>query len=150
MRAVIQRVSRSSVQINGKVEGKIGVGLNVLLGVGQEDNEEDAEWLASKISSLRIFDDEAGVMNLSINDIKGEVLAISQFTLHAKTKKGSRPSYMRAAKPDQATPLYEHFHRALKMRISGKVETGIFGADMKVIIENDGPVTILIDTKRKE
>ncbi|HKL39257.1 MAG TPA: D-aminoacyl-tRNA deacylase [Cryomorphaceae bacterium] len=150
MRAVIQRVRKSSVEINGKVEGEIGQGLNVLLGVGQDDSEEDANWLAAKIGSLRIFDDNEGLMNLSVNEVKGDVLAISQFTLHAKTKKGTRPSYIRAAKPDLAVPLYEHFLKVLKVEVQGRVESGVFGADMKVLIENDGPVTILIDTKNKD
>jgi len=150
MRAVIQRVRKSSLEINGKVEGEIGQGLNVLLGVGQDDSEEDANWLAAKIGSLRIFDDNEGLMNLSVNEVKGDVLAISQFTLHAKTKKGTRPSYIRAAKPDLAVPLYEHFLKVLKVEVQGRVESGVFGADMKVLIENDGPVTILIDTKNKD
>jgi len=150
MRAVIQRVIKSKVEINGKIEGEIGRGLNVLIGIGRDDTKEDAEWLAAKVAALRVFDDEAGVMNLSVNEIEGEVLAISQFTLHAKTKKGTRPSYIRAAKPDQAIPLYNHFIELLEKEVKGKVESGIFGADMKVLIENDGPVTILIDTKNKE
>lgn len=150
MRAVIQRVGKSVVEIDGKVKGEIGRGLNVLVGVGQEDSEEDANWLAAKIAALRIFNDENGVMNLSVNEVKGDVLAISQFTLHAKTRKGTRPSYIRAAKPDVAIPLYEYFLKVLKREVFGKVESGIFGADMIVLIENDGPVTILIDTKNKD
>lgn len=150
MRAVIQRVRKSSVEIDGKVEGEIGQGLNVLVGVGQDDSEEDANWLAAKIGALRIFNDDEGLMNLSVNEVGGDVLAISQFTLHAKTKKGTRPSYIRAAKPDVAVPLYEHFLKVLKVEVQGRVESGVFGADMKVLIENDGPVTIVIDTKNKD
>ena len=150
MKAVIQRVRNSKVEIDGEIEGEIGLGLNVLVGVGQEDTEEDANWLAAKIVALRIFDDAEGVMNLSVNEVKGDVLAISQFTLHAKTKKGTRPSYVRAAKPDLAVPLYEHFLKALELEVNGKVASGVFGADMKVLIDNDGPVTILIDTKNKD
>jgi len=150
MRAVIQRVRKSSVEIDGKIKAEISTGLNVLVGVGLEDSREDASWLAAKISTLRIFDDDEGVMNLSINEVRGEVLAISQFTLHAKTKKGSRPSYIRAAKPDVAIPLYEYFLDQLQDKIQGKVCSGIFGADMKVMIDNDGPVTIIIDTKDKQ
>lgn len=150
MKAVIQRVRNSNVEINGEVKAEIGQGLNVLVGVGQDDGEEDANFLAAKIAALRIFDDQDGVMNLSVNEIKGDVLAVSQFTLHAKTKKGTRPSYIRAAKPDLAIPLYEHFLKMLQQEVDGKVESGIFGADMKVLIDNDGPVTILIDTKNKD
>lgn len=150
MRAVIQRVRKSSVEIDGSVEAEIGQGLNVLVGVGQDDSQEDANWLAAKIGTIRIFNDSEGLMNLSVNEVGGDVLAISQFTLHAKTKKGTRPSYIRAAKPDVAVPLYEHFLKKLKVEVQGKVESGVFGADMKVLIENDGPVTILIDTKNKD
>jgi D-tyrosyl-tRNA(Tyr) deacylase len=150
MKAVIQRVRKSTVEIEGKTVGKIDRGLNVLVGVGQEDTEEDANWLAAKIAALRIFNDQDGVMNLSVNEVGGDVLAISQFTLHAKTKKGTRPSYIRAAKPDLASPLYEHFLKVLEKEVDGKVESGVFGADMKVLIDNDGPVTILIDTKNKD
>ena len=150
MKAVIQRVRKSTVEIDGEVKGEIGQGLNVLVGVGREDTEDDANWLAAKISALRIFNDDEGVMNLSVNEIKGDILAISQFTLHAKTKKGTRPSYIRAAKPEQAVPLYEHFLKVLRHEVVGRVESGVFGADMKVLIDNDGPVTILIDTKNKD
>jgi D-tyrosyl-tRNA(Tyr) deacylase len=150
MRAVIQRVRKSKVEVGDEVKGEIGIGLNVLVGVGLDDTEEDANWLAAKIAALRIFNDKAGVMNLSVNEVKGDVLAISQFTLHAKTKKGTRPSYIRAAKPDLAVPLYEHFLKVLRHEVDGRVESGIFGAEMKVLIENDGPVTILIDTKNKD
>lgn len=150
MKAVIQRVRKSAVEIDGEVKGEIGQGLNVLVGVGREDTEDDANWLAAKIAALRIFNDDEGVMNLSVNEVKGDILAISQFTLHAKTKKGTRPSYIRAAKPDLAVPLYEHFLSVLRQEIGGKVASGVFGADMKVLIENDGPVTILIDTKNKD
>ncbi|MCZ4408036.1 D-aminoacyl-tRNA deacylase [Cryomorphaceae bacterium 1068] len=150
MKAVIQRVRKSKVEIDDEVKGEIGTGLNVLVGVGQDDTEEDANWLAAKIATLRIFNDKDGLMNLSVNEVRGDVLAISQFTLHAKTKKGTRPSYIRAAKPDLAVPLYEHFLKVLQHEVFGRVESGIFGADMKVMIENDGPVTILIDTKNKD
>ncbi len=150
MRVVIQRVRQSKVVIEGETKGEIGQGLNILLGVENADSEEDADWLAAKISSLRIFNDENDVMNLSINDVHGDALVISQFTLHARTKKGARPSYVNAAKPDVAIPLYEYFVDRLKSLISGKVKTGVFGADMKVLIDNDGPVTILIDSKNKE
>ncbi len=144
------RVRQDAREIEGKAVGKIDRGLNVLVGVGQEDTEEDANWLAAKIAALRIFNDQDGVMNLSVNEVGGDVLAISQFTLHAKTKKGTRPSYIRAAKPDLAIPLYEHFLKVLEKEVDGKVESGVFGADMKVLIDNDGPVTILIDTKNKD
>ena len=150
MRAVIQRVRKSSVEIDGKIKAEIGAGFNILVGIGLEDSREDADWLAAKISTLRVFNDDEGVMNLSINQVRGEVLAISQFTLHAKTKKGSRPSYIRAAKPDIAIPLYEYFLDRLQWEIEGKVASGVFGADMKVLIDNDGPVTIIIDTKDKQ
>jgi D-tyrosyl-tRNA(Tyr) deacylase len=150
MKAVIQRVSRSSVEIGGELEAEIEVGLNVLVGVGIDDSMADVEWLAAKIAALRIFNDENGQMNLSVNQVKGEVLVISQFTLHAKTKKGTRPSYIKAAKPDIAIPLYENFLKEMKSQIEGRVLSGKFGADMKVEIQNDGPVTIVIDTKNKE
>ncbi|MCX2745983.1 D-aminoacyl-tRNA deacylase [Mangrovivirga sp. M17] len=151
MRATIQRVSESSVKVNGKVIGEIGNGLMVLLGIEQADNTEDIEWLVRKISNLRIFDDEDGVMNKSLIDVSGEILLISQFTLHASYKKGNRPSYIKAAKPDQSVPLYEESIEAFKKVLgSDKVETGEFGADMKVSLVNDGPVTINMDTKNKE
>jgi len=150
MKAVIQRVTNASVEIDGKVEGEIAQGLLVFVGIENADSEEDAEWLSRKIGTLRIFDDAEGVMNLSINDIGGKVLVISQFTLHAKTKKGTRPSYIHAAKPDVAIPLYEKFKHHLSANVDNGVESGIFGADMSVSLVNDGPVTIIINTKNKE
>ena len=150
MRVVIQRVTHASVSINGVVKSEIKSGFMILLGVENADNKEDVDWLSSKISSLRIFDDQEGIMNLSINDIKGDILLISQFTLHAKTKKGNRPSYITAAKPQIAIPLYNDMISAIEKKIEGKVLTGEFGADMKVNILNDGPVTIIIDSKNKE
>ena len=150
MIAVIQRVSNSSVTIDGEVKAQIGQGLNVLLGIEGADNQEDIAWLTRKIANMRIFDDEEGVMNRSVLDISGEILVISQFTLHASTKKGNRPSYIKAAKPDYAIPLYEKFVEHLELEIGKPVGTGEFGADMKVEIQNDGPVTIIIDTKDKK
>lgn len=150
MRAVIQRVSQASVTINGQLKGEIQKGLMVLLGVEDLDAKEDVEWLAKKIANMRIFDDEAGVMNESAIDKGYEALVISQFTLHASTKKGNRPSYIRAAKPDIAVPLYEDFVKQLSDLLGKAVKTGEFGADMKVSLVNDGPVTITMDTKQKE
>jgi len=150
MRAVIQRVSEASVKIDGKLVSSIGKGLLVLLGVGHQDNAEDIAWLVKKIAGLRIFDDEAGVMNLSVTEIGGEALVVSQFTLMASTKKGNRPSYIGAAGHELAIPLYESFCAALSAAIGRKVATGEFGADMKVSLVNDGPVTICIDSKNKE
>ena len=150
MRAVIQRVSSASVTIEGAVKAAIGPGLMILLGVGHEDGPEDIEWLVKKIAGLRIFDDEAGVMNRSIVDIDGEALVVSQFTLMASTKKGNRPSYIGAAGHELAIPMYERFCAALSAAIGKSVGTGEFGADMKVALVNDGPVTICIDTKHKE
>ena len=150
MRAVIQRVEKASVVISEKEIAKIEQGLLVLLGIEIEDTKEDALWLACKIASLRIFSDEKGVMNKSISDTGGEVIVVSQFTLHAKTKKGNRPSYIKAARPEQAIPLYEQFKEYLSTAIGRQVQTGEFGADMKVSLINDGPVTILIDSKNKE
>ena len=150
MRAVIQRVEKASVVILEKEIAKIEQGLLVLLGIEIEDTKEDAFWLASKIASLRIFSDEKGVMNKSITEIGGEVIVVSQFTLHAKTKKGNRPSYIKAARPEQAIPLYQQFKENLSVSIGRQVQSGEFGADMKVSLINDGPVTILIDTKNKE
>lgn len=150
MRAVIQRVTEASVTINQEIAASIGNGLLVLVGIEDSDNMEDIEWLTAKIANLRIFSDADGVMNINIQDIHGEFLVVSQFTLHAATKKGNRPSYIRASKPDIAIPLYETFVARLK-EISGlPVKTGVFGADMKVALLNDGPVTIIIDTKNKE
>ena len=150
MRVVIQRVSQASVAIGGNVKSQIGTGLLILLGIESVDNQDDIEWLCKKISNLRIFNDENGVMNRSVVTIGGELLVISQFTLHASTKKGNRPSYIRAAKPDFAIPMYESFVNHLAQSSGLTVQTGEFGADMKVNLLNDGPVTIIIDTKIKE
>ena len=150
MRAVIQRVNEASVVIGEQKVADITQGLLVFLGVEIEDAQEDASWLANKIVQLRIFQDEKGIMNKSITDVDGEIIAVSQFTLHAKTKKGNRPSYIKAARPEQAIPLYEQFKKDLSFAISKEVQSGEFGADMKVSLTNDGPVTIIIDTKNKE
>lgn len=150
MRVVIQRVSEAGVTIDGQVKSEIGKGLLILLGVEDADTEEDIDWLCRKISKLRIFNDENGVMNLSVQDVAGELLVISQFTLHAGTKKGNRPSYIRAAKPDVAVPMYELFVEKLRETSQRPVGEGVFGADMKVGLINDGPVTIIIDSKNKE
>ena len=150
MRVLIQRVNEASVEINQQIKSKIGVGLLVLVGIENEDLKEDADWLAGKITSLRIFDDEKGVMNRSVTDIDGEMLVVSQFTLHAMTKKGNRPSYIKAAKHEIAIPLYEHFCNSLSEKLGKKVQTGTFAADMKVSLVNNGPVTIWIDSKNKE
>ena len=150
MRAVIQRVEKATVVILEKEIAKIEQGLLVLLGIEIEDTKEDALWLVSKIAALRIFSDVKGVMNKSITETGGEVIVVSQFTLHAKTKKGNRPSYIKAARPEQAIPLYQQFKEDLTLAIGSQVQSGEFGADMKVNLINDGPVTILIDTKNKE
>jgi D-tyrosyl-tRNA(Tyr) deacylase len=150
MRAVLQRVSKASVTVDGQVVSSIGDGLLVLLGIEDADGQEDVEWLANKMVNLRIFNDENNVMNRSVVDIDGEIIVVSQFTLHAQTKKGNRPSYIKAAKPDVAIPMYERFVAVLEQKLGKKVGTGIFGADMKVELLNDGPVTIIIDTKNKE
>jgi D-tyrosyl-tRNA(Tyr) deacylase len=150
MRVVIQRVSEADVSVENKIIGKIGQGLMILLGIENADTQEDIDWLVHKIKNLRIFNDENGIMNKSLLDVKGEVLIISQFTLHAKTKKGHRPSYIHAAKPDIAIPLYEAFINTFKQQTGTKVESGQFGAMMNVHLINHGPVTIIIDTKRKE
>ena len=150
MRALIQRVSSASVQIDNKVFSKIGNGLLVLLGVEDEDSDSDIDWLSSKISQMRIFDDKNDNMNLSVNDINGEVLVVSQFTLHASTKKGNRPSYIRASKPDHAVPMYEAFILQMKNKILNGVSSGQFGACMQVELINDGPVTIWVDSKSRE
>jgi D-tyrosyl-tRNA(Tyr) deacylase len=150
MRAVIQRVEKASVVILENEVAKIEQGLLVLLGIEIEDTKEDALWLASKIAALRIFSDEKGVMNKSITESAGEVIVVSQFTLHAKTKKGNRPSYIKAARPEQAIPLYQQFKEDFALAIGRQVQSGEFGAEMKVSLINDGPVTILIDTKNKE
>lgn len=150
MRVVIQRAAHASVTIDGTCKSAIGKGMMILIGIEETDGKEDIEWLCKKIVNLRIFDDENGVMNKSILDIEGELLVISQFTLHASTKKGNRPSYIRAAKPEIAIPLYEQFCRELSSALGREIGTGEFGADMKVELLNDGPVTICIDTKNKE
>ena len=150
MRSVIQRVSRASVTVEDKIISEIQNGLLVLLGIENADTQEDIEWLSRKIINLRIFNDADGVMNESLLDIDGEVIVVSQFTLHAATKKGNRPSYIKAAKPELATPLYQQFVLQIENDLGKKVGTGIFGADMKVSLLNDGPVTISIDTKNKE
>jgi D-tyrosyl-tRNA(Tyr) deacylase len=150
MRAVIQRVTKASVTVDGELTGKIGIGLLVLVGIEDADDDSDIEWLSSKIVNLRIFNDEEGVMNKSVLDINGDILVVSQFTLHAATKKGNRPSYIKASKPDIAIPRYESFKVRLVKDMGKPVFSGIFGADMKVELLNDGPVTILIDTKNKE
>lgn len=150
MRAVIQRVTRASVTIDGNLKSEIGTGFLVLLGIEDADTDEDLVWLSGKIARLRVFSDENDLMNLSLDDVHGDVLLVSQFTLFASTKKGNRPSYIRAARPEKAVPMYEAFIRQLQSEIQGKVVTGEFGADMKVDLLNDGPVTIIIDTKNKE
>ena len=150
MRAVIQRVSQASVTIDQTEAAAIGPGLRVLVGIEENDSAEDCEWLAGKIARLRIFNDPGGVMNLSVQDVGGESLVVSQFTLHASTKKGNRPSYIRAARPEIAVPIYENFLRALERETQRPVQRGKFGADMKVALVNDGPVTIWIDTKNRE
>ena len=150
MRVVIQRVSNASVTVDKQEVGKIQNGLLILVGIEHEDNKSDAEWLSKKICNLRIFDDENGVMNKSLIDESGEILTISQFTLHAKTKKGNRPSYIAAAKPDKSIPLYEYFVMQLEKESGRKVQTGKFGSHMDVSLTNNGPVTIVIDSKNKE
>ncbi len=150
MKTVIQRVSNAAVTIHGTVKSRIGCGLLVLLGIEEADNNEDIEWLSGKICKLRIFDDQEGVMNLSVAEVNGDILVVSQFTLHASTKKGNRPSYIKAARPETAIPLYEKFVAQLEKDLGRKVFTGEFGAMMEVSLVNDGPVTILIDTKNKE
>lgn len=150
MRTVIQRVKHASVTIADEEKSRIGQGLLIFLGVEDSDNREDIDWLVKKIANLRIFDDESGVMNCSVTDIGGDILVVSQFTLHAMVKKGNRPSYIRASKPDIAVPLYELFCSEMSLQLGHEVKTGSFGADMKVELLNDGPVTIWIDTKNKE
>lgn len=149
MVAVIQRVTESSVKINGEVKGEIGLGLMVLLGIEEADDASDIEWLSRKIINLRIFADDSGVMNRSLLEIDGELLLISQFTLQASTKKGNRPSYIKAAKPEIAIPLYKSFIVAIEKELGRPIQTGEFGADMKVALVNDGPVTIIIDSKNR-
>jgi D-tyrosyl-tRNA(Tyr) deacylase len=150
MRSVIQRVSKAAVIIEGNTHAAIGPGLLVLLGIEDADAQQDIEWLSAKIANLRIFNDENGVMNLSVKEVNGEILVVSQFTLHASAKKGNRPSYIRASKPEMAIPLYEKFLGHLSANLGKEVKSGIFGADMKVELINDGPVTIIIDTKNRE
>lgn len=150
MRIVIQRVKHASVTIDGNVKSSIKQGYLILLGVGENDTQEDAKWLVKKVIGLRVFDDEAGVMNKSIMDVDGEILVISQFTLFASYKKGNRPSWLRAARHEISVPLYEHFCKLLSESLGKQVGTGEFGADMKVELLNDGPVTICMDTKNKE
>lgn len=150
MRAVVQRVSHASVTIEGNVKSEIGKGFLVLLGIEDTDTDEDVQWLSGKIARMRVFEDENQLMNLSLDDVHGDILLISQFTLFASTKKGNRPSFIRAARPEKAIPLYETFIKQLQSEFQGKVLTGEFGADMKVELLNDGPVTIVIDTKNKE
>ncbi len=150
MKAVIQRVSQSSVTIDNKIVAEIQKGLLVLIGIEDSDSQEDILWLTSKIANLRIFGDENNVMNLSLKDIDGEIIIVSQFTLHALTKKGNRPSYIKAAKPEIAIPLYEKFISQMELELGKQVQTGQFGADMKVSLVNDGPVTLIMDTKNKE
>lgn len=150
MRVVIQRVTSASVTIDGRKKSEISQGLLILLGIENNDTEEDISWLCKKIVNLRIFNDENNVMNCSVKDVNGDMLVVSQFTLHASTKKGNRPSYIRAAKPDTAIPIYEKFVQLLETESGKSIQTGEFGADMKVALLNDGPVTILIDTKNKE
>ena len=149
MIAVIQRVTNASVTIDGKVKASIDKGLLVLVGIEDADTQEDIDWLSTKIVNLRIFNDGEGVMNVSVKDDGGDIIAVSQFTLHASTKKGNRPSYIKASKPEIAIPLYEKFVKALEINLGKAIQTGEFGADMKVSLLNDGPVTILIDTKNR-
>ena len=150
MRAVIQRVSEASCKVGGEITGAIGIGFLILLGVEDADTEDDLQWLAQKINGLRVFGDENGLMNKSLADIDGDILLISQFTLFAQTKKGNRPSFIRAARPDKAVPLYEKMISVLEGLAGKKIATGIFGADMKISLLNDGPVTIIMDTKDKD
>lgn len=150
MRTLIQRVQHASVTIDGQLKSQIGKGLLVLVGIENRDTQEDIEWLCKKIANLRIFDDENGVMNRSVTETEGEVMVVSQFTLHASTKKGNRPSYIHASKPDVAIPMYETFCAEMGLQIGKEVQTGTFGADMKVELVNDGPVTIWIDSQNKE
>ena len=150
MKVVIQRVSSASVTVDNKVISEIQKGLLVLVGIEDADTEEDTNWLCQKIANLRIFGDENEVMNLSVKDVDGDVIVVSQFTLHASTKKGNRPSYLKASKPDVAIPIYENFVQQMEKELGKKVQTGIFGADMKVALVNDGPVTIVMDSKNKE
>jgi D-tyrosyl-tRNA(Tyr) deacylase len=150
MKSVIQRVSSASVTIDSKIVADIQKGLLVLVGIEDADTQEDTNWLCQKITNLRIFGDENDVMNLSVKDIDGDIIVVSQFTLHASTKKGNRPSYLKASKPEVAIPMYENFVKQIEKELGKKVQTGIFGADMKVALLNDGPVTIVMDSKNRE
>ncbi len=150
MKVVIQRVSEASVSVEGNITGKIGRGLMILVGIEESDSESDIEYLTKKIVNLRIFDDSQGVMNISLLDTGGEILLVSQFTLHAQTKKGNRPSYIKAARPETAIPIYEKFKKSLTIASGTEVKSGIFGAEMKVSLVNEGPVTIIIDTKEEK
>ena len=150
MKGVIQRVAQASVTIDGNQKSSIGTGLLILLGIEEADTQEDIEWLCGKIVNMRIFNDSEGVMNVSVKDMNGEILVVSQFTLHASSKKGNRPSYIKAAKPEIAIPLYESFIKRVEIELGKPIQTGIFGADMKVGLLNDGPVTIIVDTKNRE
>ena len=150
MRAVLQRVTRASCTVDGKITGQIGAGFLVLLGIEDADTTEDLQWLANKITGMRVFGDENGLMNKALADVNGNILSISQFTLFAQTKKGNRPSFLRAAKPDKAIPMYEQMVQTLETLTGKKVATGIFGADMKINLLNDGPVTIIMDTKDRD
>lgn len=146
MRVVIQRVSKASCEVNGEISGQIQLGFLVLLGIESRDNESEAGWLSQKIVNMRIFSDEKGLMNLNLKDVGGDILLISQFTLHAQTKKGNRPSFIRAARPEQAIPLYEYFKKELATLLDKEIQTGIFGADMNITLLNQGPVTIIMDS----
>jgi len=150
MRAIIQRVSSASCSIEGKISGEIGIGFMILLGIEDSDTNEDLSWLAQKISNMRIFSDENGLMNKALADVQGNILLVSQFTLFASTKKGNRPGFTRSAKPDFAIPLYEKMIRELGQLTGTKIQTGVFGADMQISLVNDGPVTIIMDTKSRE
>ena len=150
MRVVLQRVASASVSVEDKIVGAVQKGILVLVGIEDADTQEDIDWLVTKITQLRIFGDDNGVMNLSVEEVNGDVLVVSQFTLHAATKKGNRPSYIKAARPEIAIPIYEKFVNTLENKMGKKVPTGIFGADMKVALLNDGPVTIIMDSKNKE
>ena len=150
MKVVIQRVAHAGVRVDEKITGEIGAGLLVLLGIEDADDDADIQWLSNKLVNLRVFNDEKGIMNKSVKEIGGNILLVSQFTLHASTIKGNRPSYIRASKPEFAVPMYEKMIAQLEVDLGKKIQTGIFGADMKVELLNDGPVTIVIDTKNKE
>jgi D-tyrosyl-tRNA(Tyr) deacylase len=150
LKVILQRVSSASVTISEKIVAQIDNGLLVLVGIEDADTQEDIHWLSQKIVNLRIFGDEKGVMNLSVKDVDGDIIVVSQFTLHANTKKGNRPSYIKASKPEIAIPLYENFVQQMELELGKKIQTGKFGADMKVALENNGPVTIIIDSKKKE